>query len=432
MGITGIAIKIGGFRRSGSAGPLAITYWLNSGLFLYLADVSNISGGRLYNQVTGSIDYLTVSGSAGSETYQAPNTAAYIAADTDYLWFKSLANSPRLVLTSELVGYDYHRTIVKYLDVASYTVEWIGILKPASSVTDAIRDAFHLSIFWDNTSSDHGYTKGNRAAEQSVWPIFEPETIALVARYGTPPAAPLKTLIDKTYNDLKYNGIYASLVQFTKANIHNETDAKLNWIGNTFPIVPVGTPTFTAKKGWKATSAKYLKSGFIPSAQITAGGIKEDDCGFLLDKFESSGDLGSYELNGTFASGDNTKRFQLSSYSTASKKCSGWLNSSAAGTVNQEDDVAAANGVFYIERNSNKIIGYYNKVKCSDHDAANSTSAIGQELYFGGLHNELNQTFFFSNEYLRTIVLCKYLGPTKQALLYDIIKYFNDNVGGTF
>ena len=409
-----------------------LDYWTNSGLFLFFGEVSKISGGRLNNQVTGASDYLTVGGSAGSETYQCPNAAPYIAADSDYLWFKSLASSPRLVLTSELVGYDYPRTIVKYLDVAPYTVEWIAILKPASSVTNAMRDAFHLSIFWDNTSSDHGYTKGNRAAEQSVWPIFEPETIALVARYGTPPSASLKTLIDKTYADLKYNAIYNSLVQFTKANIHNETDAKLNWIGNTFPIVPIGSPVFTAKQGWACVIGKYLKSGFTPSVQIASGNIGVDDAGFLVDKYLSAGDNATFKLNGAFKFGDFTKRFSIATYSTNNKKCNGYLNSNTSGGVTSNNDVSAADGVFYIERNSNSGKGYYNKVQSSDITQASLETTVDQEIYFGASHDENNAASFFARETLRSIVLCKYLGSTKQALLYDIIKYFNDNVGVTF
>jgi len=255
---------------------------------------------------------------------------------------------------------------------------------------------------------------------------------AYIARMGTAPSALLAALIDKTFVDLKNAGIYTSLVQFTKANIHNETDAKLNWIGNTFPIVTVGSPTWTAKKGWLATTNKYLKSGFIPSVQITAGTIGEDDCGFLIDKFESAGDLASITLNGTW--GDvSTKRFQLTNYSTSYKKCAGYLNCSAAGAATKNDDVASANGIYYLERNANNLKAYYNKVESFDCAVANSLATIGAQLYFGALDNEVNGVpDYFSNEYIRTIGLCKYLGPVKQALLYDIIKYFNDNVGGCF
>jgi hypothetical protein len=119
-------------------------------------------------------------------------------------------------------------------------------------------------------------------------------------------------------------------------------------------------------------------------------------------------------------------------YSTTLKKFSGRLNASSSGTVNQSDDVAGANAVFYAERDAAHNLGYYNKVKCSENDVSDSTVLVNQELYIGALHSAADNALNPSNEYIRTIVLCKNLGATKQALLYDIIKYFNDNVAATF
>jgi len=269
------------------------------------------------------------------------------------------------------------------------------------------------------------------AGQSSGEGVTDTDSDAFIARMGTAPSALLAVLINKTFVDLKSAGIYTSLVQFTKANIHNETDAKLNWIGNTFPIVPVGAPTWTAKKGWKATTNKYLKSGFIPATELTAGKIGENDCGLLTDMYENSGDLGSFVITGAFHSAYTSRRFSITTYSLAFPKCLGFLNSDVTGTWNQQDDIASPNGIFYVERNSNKMIGYANKIKTSDIDVANSTTTVDQEVFWGAV-SWATYAAYFSNAYIRTMVICKYLGPTKQALLYDIIKYFNDNVGGTF
>jgi hypothetical protein len=426
---TGIGIGIG----IGIAGGQGLSYWRNQSEVLFFAETKNIADGKLYNQKSGATDYLTVGGSAGTYTFQCPDTAAYIAADTDKIWFKT-DETPRTTTEAELIGYDFTRTIVKYEDVSDYSIQEIMILS-SDLDTAKMRNDFHLSMWWDDTLSIYGYIKGNRAGEKSDWnpeAVTDSDSDAFIARMGSAPSSALAALINKTFVDLKAADIYSSLVQFTKANIHNETDAKLNWIGNTLPIVPVGSPVFTNKKGWKATTGKYLKSGFIVSDQITAGKIGADDVGFLIDSFESSGDLGDYMISGSFGS-DATKRFQLDLYSNVAKKCDGYLNSNYGGTINQNDDVASADGVFYVERNNNKMIGYYNKVKSSDIDANSTVIDNNRELFFGALStNPSSLPGYYSNGYIRTIVICKYLGATKQAALYDIIKYFNDNVGGTF
>ena len=144
------------------------SYWAaQSEVLLFFAETKNIADGKLYNQMSGSTDYLTVAGSPN--TFQCPNTAAYIAADTaDRIWFNTDTNQ-NVPTTAELIGYDFTRTLIKYLDASPYTIEWIAILKPAATVTDKMRDSFHLSVWWDNVLSAHGYVKGNRGAGQSVW-----------------------------------------------------------------------------------------------------------------------------------------------------------------------------------------------------------------------------------------------------------------------
>ena len=274
---------------------------------------------------------------------------------------------------------------------------------------------------------------GIRTGAPPLLSKFDIDAARLISRMTVTPSYELSKLINKTFIDLKSAGIYSSLVQFTKANIHNETDAKLNWVSTLFPITTVGSPTFTAKSGWKTTTSKYLKAGFIPSTQIKLGIIGEQDCGFLIDKTGSTGELQIYKIHGCFKYEDNTLRFQFNNYTVTNKKCNGYLNCSTNGTINKDLDVASVNGIFYLERIGGKIKGYYEKIEVSDYDVITSSALVDQELYYGALHTEpINGVGWYSNEYIRTIVLCRYLGPTKQALLYDIIKYFNDNVGNTF
>jgi len=408
--------------------------------FLFIGYYSQISGGHMPNILDSGDTYITVSGSVGSETYQCPNNASYINADEDNIWFDA-SDTIRVVLTNELIRYDFTKTFIYYNSLSPYQINSIAILKSGVSLSESeynsIRENYKLSIWWDNTLSEYGELKGNRNSSKSDWSAVDSDAAALIARMtGGVPSAPLSALIDKTFKDLKNYDIYPYLLQFTKANIHNETDAKLNWIGNTFPIVPVGKPTFTAKKGWLCVTNKYLKSGFIPRTQITAGTIGESNCGFLIDKIESQGLTGTYSLHGAFATaaqGGSAKRFQLETYNTIDKKSISVLNDSGTGGFDKNDDVAAANGIFYAERGDlNHCIGYYNGIKSSQYNVISSSPLCDQELFYGAIHLGNDTAGYYSKDYIATIVICKYLGEYKALALSNIIKYFNDNVGSTF
>ena len=163
----GIGIKIG------SNGYDWLSYWSNNITdVLFFGLYSEISSGQMPNRVTDSSDYLTVAGAAGSETYQCPNTAPYIAADTDYIWFKT-DTTQRTTTTAELIGYDLQRTPVKYDDAAPNAIVAIMILKAGVTLSATERNNlfadFWLSVWWDDAFSDYGHIKDNRGAGQQLW-----------------------------------------------------------------------------------------------------------------------------------------------------------------------------------------------------------------------------------------------------------------------
>jgi len=172
-------IKTGiGIRQIFQQGALLkLPQWLKD-KFLFLGDYSAISGGKMPNKV-GS-DWLTVSGSAGLETFQCPNTAPYIAADTDFIWFNTSATN-RTVTTAELIGYDLQRTPVKYDDTTPYQIRMIAIIKSGETFTQPqLNDLFkwfQLSIFWNNSLNANGHVKGNRIG-QSIFPIDAPAILS--------------------------------------------------------------------------------------------------------------------------------------------------------------------------------------------------------------------------------------------------------------
>lgn len=145
-------------------------YWTTQPEVLFFGLYSEITGGQMPNKVDGATDFLTVAGSAGSETYQAPNTAPYIAADTDHIWFQS-DNTQRTVLTAELINFDLQRTPVKYNDAAPNAIVAIMILNQAVIGVQRNRmfEHFWLPILWDNNLNAYGHVKSNRII-QNLFP----------------------------------------------------------------------------------------------------------------------------------------------------------------------------------------------------------------------------------------------------------------------
>lgn len=155
---------IGTYIGIGRSGQSWAAYWATQSEVLFFGEVSKISAGKLYNQKQGASDWLTVAGAAGSYTFQCPNTAPYIAADTDYVWFWGVQKT---ITEAQLIGYDFARTIVKYDDNAPYAIRWIMILKAGETLSVIKRNklfqSFELHFLWDNNANfTYGRFKGNR------------------------------------------------------------------------------------------------------------------------------------------------------------------------------------------------------------------------------------------------------------------------------
>jgi hypothetical protein len=173
-------MKLGTLNRLNSfnsfGGQSRSSYWtqqlINASCLFFASDntdlLNKVAATHLPNQVTGSSDFLTVTGTGLNARYRTPDNATYRTADSDYVFWKSDA-SESTCDGNRLIAYDFPRILVKYLNVAPYTILWIAILKPGVTVTNGMRDSFDLSIWWDNTESFHGNLKGNRLGYQSVW-----------------------------------------------------------------------------------------------------------------------------------------------------------------------------------------------------------------------------------------------------------------------
>ena len=284
------------------------TRYTNSDDVLFFGEVSKIADGKLYNQKTGAADYLTVTGSAGSYTFQCPNTAPYIAADTDYIWFKT-DETQRTTTTAELIGYDFTRTIVKYGNVTPNAITAIMIL--SSDVDTArMRNDFDLSIWWSNVLSDYGNTKDNRGAEKSVWTaesVHEAEVLTYIEGLTTPLSegqlTKLDTLVAAIKTGLSIESLDAAFDYMYILAGETAESALRNIVKRAHDGTPQGSPTFAALEGYTGGTNKYIDTNY--NAHTQKVNFLQSNCSMgcysRSDILENAVEMGTYiSSNGTY------------------------------------------------------------------------------------------------------------------------------------
>jgi hypothetical protein len=266
------AIGIGIGLSIGKSGASFSSYWKSrTDLFLFFGETSKITGGKLYNQMNGSTDWLTVAGSPN--TFQTPNTAAYIAADTDYIWWRTDGSArPTNTTTAELIGYDLPRTLVKYDNAAPNTIRWIAILKstatPSASDYNKLHTSFDLPLFWSGVLNVNGVLKSNRGLAQQLWTpesVYEAETAIILAAMTTAPDATRAGKINDFVLGLKTDSLWAKLDVLQVYAAHAADSSLLNWKNpGTDDAVLVSTPAFAVDEGYTGAAGKYINSNFNP------------------------------------------------------------------------------------------------------------------------------------------------------------------------
>ena len=401
---------------SGDGGNSLSRYWTPqkiSSKVLFWGKISDIAGGQMPNKITGSTDFFTVAGSP--YTFQCPNTAAYIAADTDYIWFKTDA-SQRTTTTAELIGYDLQRTPVKYLDVAPNTLEEIVILKAGEVLTatelNNLHAYMHLSMFWGGVENDYGYLKDNRTGQQLWTPeaVYEAESITYFNRLPNALTDAQKTAVDNLVKAAKANGWWtpAGVIRL----LHNTTEANslLNLKSTSFDATKVSTPVFTAYSGWVSNgTAKALNNNYIPSS---AGNMTQNDAAFI----EYYTGIPGTESNRFTGCSDGT-RFLLFGHTTTTTVL-GRINE-AVGT-NTTIATAVINGLWGIIRNGANA-GFLRVVGASTKNtdiASASTGLPTTNIYSCGFNDNGSVNYSNSAKTTKATIIGKAISKT----VFDLMK----------
>jgi hypothetical protein len=213
----GVKTRIGPSRKSSGSS------WTPQRTGKFLEGWVITGTGSLTGKING--DILTVGGSAGSYTFQIPQTASYKNADTDFIWIRNDGTTWRTTTEAELVGYDFSRTLVKYANESPYAISEIWILKAGETLTDDEKDklTIYLSLweFFFGTFNENGFLKENRP------------TNAWVAE----PAAPSNLVCSLSGNYIKVDftdnsgGTATFSIERSKTNESSYSEVKTNAAG---------------------------------------------------------------------------------------------------------------------------------------------------------------------------------------------------------
>ena len=386
--------------------------------------------GNLVGLVNGGI--LTVGGTAGSYTFQVPQTTPYLNADADNIWVKTDNTTWRTATEAEMVSYDFTKTFVKYDNINPYSIREIWILVSGQALTadelNKMRDYAQLSIWWDNTLSFHGDTKGNRSQAQSVW---TPELTGFkmaqnfTARMSINPITAVNTLLVNLCNSLLSAGLWVKGDYLLLGRLHTSQASLLNVFKDGFNGSLLGNMIYSEKLGWYGDGVNG--SVLLMNYKVGDGLASLNDNASVIDILETIAeaktDFGSTD-------GANYDIINAKDYDNGNKTL--LCNFESGNSVHL---TAARGSIIGLHTNSRTgstdFIYYFNNALFTvDASTRASVALTGLKDVGGGIN--LSGTYINCST-KRFDVLGRFKGLTAQNVsdLYDIITAFNSGMLAT-
>lgn len=302
-----IGVGIGTIFKSSASWS---SYWASQSEVLFYAkdatDIANqIVDSKILNQKKGTSDYLTVTGTPGKYVFSCPNNETYVNADTDALWFRSDGSLRGGAKESELKGYDFTRTIVKYGNTSPFTITEIMIVSSdltGANKTRAYTD-FQLSVWWDDTFNSNGQRKDNRGFGKSSYTsktALDTRSASLLAQMAVLSETQTDKraeLIDDTIKLLKANSLFDT--KFNRIIVYRAKgngSRMLNWIADAFNSAAVangGTLTQTDDLGCHSDGTKsYIRTNFNPRSN--GGALLTVNNASIIYKFSGALSTGTW------------------------------------------------------------------------------------------------------------------------------------------
>jgi len=140
----------------------------------------------------------------------------------------------------------------------------------------------------------------------------QPETSALLARMTVQPSSARRNLIDELISSLKSAGVWSKLNTLYVYAAHSQQASLLNWRSSSYDSSALGSPVFTADRGFALSSGSSIDTTMNPS---TAGAPYTQNSAHFGLWSRTSGQFTGYELGSTASAASNYSYVRLRSTS---------------------------------------------------------------------------------------------------------------------
>lgn len=252
--------------------------------------------------------------------------------------------------------------------------------------------------------------------------LYEAETTALLLRAAVQPSTALADLINTTIKGLKDDGVFSLGDCLYVRGVHESQLACQNWIKNASNSTLVNAPTFTAKEGFKGDGAtNYIDNNWTQS--INASNYTTTSSSIVV-MYKTIGTSNAKSLLGALQGGG--VKWNMIFFYTAANEIA-YLND-----ANGNNSVSISNGDYLGYGKTGTTVKSYLNGNNSGADTTSNNRAVNTISMFELGINSDGSPSYYSNGQIGFSFYGGYLTPTQMLALYTRIKYFYDNVGGTF
>lgn len=423
-----------------SGGDVSISDVTIDGLHIYLSLSRSIEYGE-----TGTIAYIP--GDNKLQDAEGNPTSAFNKEVTNNV--EQIADNPILqtviLKTESTIELTYDINLDESSIPASDTFN-VLINSIANAVTNVAISAKAVTLsltnkcYWGDSGSV-AYTKpgsnmiksvsGGQAESFESTPAsnvisLEAETTVLLTagRYNDAPTDALKALINKTIVDLKSDGVFQMADCMYIRGVHESLLACQNWIKNAHNSTLFNNPTFTPKVGFSGDgSTSYINNNYNPKSHADKLALGDVTMCWLQHTLGST--TGRYILGCNDTTGTSARMYLLY-YTTGNDRM--YLNSGTYnGNVNCEADK-----VIGFSRISGQNQGYVDGYASGAVTLGVTDGELPEFDIYELCANLNGSPNGFNNGNIMFSFYGKGLNATQMLALYTRIKYFFDNVGGTF
>jgi hypothetical protein len=203
-------------------------------------------------------------------------------------------------------------------------------------------------------------------------------------------------------------------------NVHNAQAATQNLKSDTFNITAVNSPTYTVKSGYIGAVGKYLKTGWIPN-DSSIFTLASSCTHFQMFQIPTATAVNIFGCSTSV-----TAKLFLTTYTTSADRY--YLMANAyVGQQNIQNDN------FYSYNTNGTVAGANESYENAINKGTVATSHVTRptvEMVLCGINN--NGSYSGTATGMSNWMAGSYMTEAETTSLYNIMAYFNANVGGTF